>query len=106
MLACYHSGLFQRPVVKDISNDVEAWEKENKDTIMRLAALIKLIISLVRELGGNATLNYNARTDKLIFRKLDKAEMLPDDLYEKWTSTSTCKVSSKRHPATPETVVQ
>ncbi|KAF2463440.1 uncharacterized protein BDR25DRAFT_329674 [Lindgomyces ingoldianus] len=47
-------------------------------------ALIRKIINIVKECGGNAVLKYNVEGDKLVVCKVERKEMLPKDLYSKW----------------------
>lgn len=49
-LVAYHqSGLFHRPQVKDIREEVLDWEKENSHTLATFHAILKRIIDVVRD---------------------------------------------------------
>jgi hypothetical protein len=52
--------------------------------LRKLAALIKKIIDLAKECGGSAVLKYASEGDKLVISKVDRKEMLPNDLYLRW----------------------
>ncbi|KAK6592004.1 geranylgeranyl pyrophosphate synthetase [Botrytis cinerea] len=82
--AHHQKGTFQNPVVEDIAAKVKSWEARKQDDLRKLAALIKMIINLVKECGGNAVVKYNAVKDKLVLFKVERKEMLPKDLYSKW----------------------
>ena len=85
LVRAYHqNGIFQNPVVEDISATIKSWEARKQDDLRKLAGLIKIIIDLVRDGGGNAVVKYNAVKDKLLIFKVERKEMLPKDLYSKW----------------------
>ncbi|KAG9228956.1 hypothetical protein BJ875DRAFT_524765 [Amylocarpus encephaloides] len=85
LVRAYHQkGTFQTPVVEDIAATVKCWETQHQNDLGKLAALIKKIINLVKECGGNAVLKYTVEGDKLVLSKVERKEMLPKDLYSKW----------------------
>ncbi|KAM0162067.1 hypothetical protein ACHAQE_003485 [Botrytis cinerea] len=85
LVRAYHqNGIFQNPVVEDISATIKSWEARKQDDLRKLAGLIKIIIDLVKDGGGNAVVKYNAVKDKLLIFKVERKEMLPKDLYSKW----------------------
>jgi hypothetical protein len=85
LVRAYHqNGKFQRPVVEDVAAAIKSWEERKQNDLRKLAALIRKIINLVKECGGNAILKYNTERDKLVICKVEKKHMLPEDLYLKW----------------------
>ena len=85
LVRAYHqNGTFQRPVVEDVAAIIKSWEERKQDDLRKLAALIRKIITLVHECGGNAVLKYNVGGDKLVVCRVERKEMLPKDLYLKW----------------------
>lgn len=84
LVRSYHqNGTFQRLVVKDVAAVIKSWEERKQDKLRALAALIRKIINLVKECGGNAVLKYNIEGDKLVICKVERKEMLLKDLYLK-----------------------
>ncbi|OCL08309.1 hypothetical protein AOQ84DRAFT_407104 [Glonium stellatum] len=85
LVRAYHrNGTFQIPEVEDVAAEIKTWEERKQNDLRKLAALIRKIISLVKECGGNAVLKYNVEGDKLVVCKVERKEMLPNDLYSKW----------------------
>ena len=85
LVRAYHqNGTFRSPVVEDVAAVIKTWEERKQNDLRKLAALIRKIISLVKECGGNAVLKYNVEGDKLVVCKVERKEMLPKDLYSKW----------------------
>jgi hypothetical protein len=85
LVRAYHqNGTFQRPVVEDVAAVIKNWEERKQNDLRKLAALIRKIIKLVKECGGNAVLKYDVGRDKLVVCKVKRKEMLPKDLYSKW----------------------
>jgi hypothetical protein len=85
LVRAYHrNGTFQIPEVEDVAAEIKTWEERKQNDLRKLAALIRKIISLVKECGGNAVLRYNVEGDKLVVCKVERKEMLPNDLYSKW----------------------
>lgn len=90
LVRAYHrQGLFQSPRVEDVTAEIARWETENQAHLTKLAGLIGKILSLVKERcsDGNALLKYDAVRDSLVVSPAEKKEMLPRDLYRKWSST-------------------
>ncbi|TEY42315.1 hypothetical protein BOTCAL_0395g00090 [Botryotinia calthae] len=85
LVRAYHQkGIFQNPVVEDVAATIKSWEVRKQDDLRKLAALIKMIIDIVKNGGSNAVVKYNAVKDKLVLFKVERKEMLPKDLYSKW----------------------
>ncbi|KAI9705149.1 MAG: hypothetical protein M1812_008293 [Candelaria pacifica] len=82
--ASHQNGTFQRPVVEDVTAQIKSWKERKQNDLRKLAALIRRIVNLVKECGGNAVLKYNVEGDKLVVCKVERKEMLPKDLYSKW----------------------
>jgi len=71
-------------VVEDVAAQIRSWEERKQKDLRKLAALIRRIISLMKEYGGNAVLKYSVEGDKLVVCKGENKEMLPKDFYLKW----------------------
>ena len=85
LVRAYHRyGVFQEPEVEDVAALIKRWEERNQTDLKKLAALIKKIVNVVKERGGNAIIKYDVGGDKLLVRKVDGKKMLPKDLYSKW----------------------
>ena len=85
LVRAYHEkGTFRAPVVEDITTTIKGWEAQKQNDLKKLAALIKKIINLVKECGGNAVLKYTLNGDKLVLSTCQRKGMLPKDLYSKW----------------------
>jgi hypothetical protein len=95
LVRAYHqNGTFQRPVVEDVAAVIKSWEERKQNDLRKLAALIRKIINLVKECGGNAVLKYNVEGDKLVIRKAERQDMLPKDLYLKWDGMHNLEVKA------------
>ncbi|KAI1111232.1 geranylgeranyl pyrophosphate synthetase [Nemania sp. NC0429] len=83
--AYHHRGLFSKPKVEDVREEVKSWELSNQKHLKRLVALIKAIVTAVRECGGKAAIQYDEAIDKItVVPMVDAGLMLPKDLYSKW----------------------
>lgn len=83
--AYHYKGMFERPDVQDVAGAIKRWEEQNQRDLRKLAALISKIINVVKGLGGNASVKYDVKDDKLVVvRKFGGKNMLPKDLYSKW----------------------
>jgi hypothetical protein len=76
--------MFQVPEVEDVAVQVKRWEESNQNDLRKLAALISKILEMVKGCGGNGTVKYDDKGDKLVVWKADGETMLPNDLYSKW----------------------
>jgi hypothetical protein len=84
LVRAYHrKGRFEEPKVEDVTEAIKKWEHDNRSDLSRLAALIRKILVVVKELGEHAIMRYDCKGDKLIFSQTT-GKMLPDDLYCKW----------------------
>jgi hypothetical protein len=84
LVRVYHrNGIFQRLVVEDVASEIKSWEERKQNNLGKLAALIRKIISLIKECRGDAVLKYNVEGDKLVVYKVIRKEMLLKDLYSK-----------------------
>lgn len=103
IVRAYHrNGWFGRPKVEDMTLEIKRWEENHQEDLRRLAALIKKIIKVVRENGGNAVVKYDYRNDKLVVLKADGGKMLPDDLDAKLNDENSGKAESNEN-SNPET---
>ncbi len=83
MRAYHRKGTFQGPEVEDGTALIKRWEERNQTDLRKLAALINKILNAVKGCGGNATVKYDVKEDKLVVWKVDGKKMLPKDLYSK-----------------------
>ncbi|KAH8893031.1 geranylgeranyl pyrophosphate synthetase [Thozetella sp. PMI_491] len=85
LVRAYHDrGLFQKPVVENVSSEIKKWEDANQKDLRELAALISKIVAVVKDRGRNATITYDSKEDKLVICHVEDSKMLPQDLYQKW----------------------
>jgi hypothetical protein len=55
LVRAYHNGgTFGLPEVKDVTREIAEWERNHANDLWRLVVLVKGIIRVVRENGGNA----------------------------------------------------
>lgn len=92
--AYHYKGLFQIPEVEDVAAQIKKWEERNQTDLRKLAALVKKIIQVVKESCGKATVMYDASSDKLIIYKVERQNMLPEDLYSKWDDKEDSKAET------------
>lgn len=98
IVRAYHrNGWFGRPKVEDMTLEIKQWEENHQEDLRRLAALIKRIIKVVRENGGNAVVKYDYRNDKLVVLKSDGGKMLPDGLDAKLNDENSEKAESNEN---------
>ncbi|KAJ0419764.1 hypothetical protein BJY00DRAFT_301970 [Aspergillus carlsbadensis] len=84
LVRAYHNGgLFGPPEVEDVTREIAKWEEDHGNDLMGLAMLIKEIIRVVRDNGGNAVVKHDGRSNSLEVRTRDGERMLPLDLYSK-----------------------
>lgn len=69
--------------MEDVAAAIKRWEEQKQNDLKKLAALIRKIINLVNDCGGNAVLKYNVEGDKLVICKVERKEILPKELYSK-----------------------
>ncbi|KAL2837333.1 hypothetical protein BJY01DRAFT_258390 [Aspergillus pseudoustus] len=85
LVRAYHKGgLFGQPEVEDVTREMAKWEEDHANDLTRLAILIKEIIRVVRDNGGNAAVKHDGRSDSLKVWTRGRSRMLPDDLYSKF----------------------
>ncbi|KAL4886968.1 hypothetical protein BJY04DRAFT_212936 [Aspergillus karnatakaensis] len=83
--AYHRNGSFERPTVENIAENLIAWEDAHQADIKNLVAVIRRIISAVKECGAGAVVKYDAELDKLVvWRGENKERMLPEDIYSKF----------------------
>jgi hypothetical protein len=93
LVRAYHkNGLFQPPQVENVTPEIPKWEEDHQSDLKRLAMVMKKIIEVVRESGGNATVKYDDQVDKLVVWKADGRTLLPDDLYSKFDHANSTKL--------------
>lgn len=90
ILAQHHYGIFRRPPVRNIENDVERWQKDHRDNIRRLSWILRKIIAVARS-RKDLKLEICCRTpDELELREQNSSEhdALPPQLKRQWLDTS------------------
>ncbi|KXG54471.1 uncharacterized protein PGRI_076150 [Penicillium griseofulvum] len=88
VVCAYHNGgTFGLPEVKNVTREIAEWERNHANDLWRLVVLVKGIIRVVRENGGNAVVKYDGRSDSLALLKSKGGRMLADDLYSKLDET-------------------
>lgn len=96
LVRAYHrNGTFQTPEVEDVAASIKRWEERNQKDLRKLASLINKIITIVKECGGNAIVEYDIKEDKLVIRKGAGKKMLPKDLYSRWDDKDSSEAESK-----------
>jgi hypothetical protein len=90
-IVAYHdgAGLFEDVRVQDVENDIQAWEKDNRDDIRRFATLLDEIVDVARSNAGELLEVYCPGMDRLEIRKQygSGVHALPADLVERWERT-------------------
>ncbi|KAF9784231.1 hypothetical protein IL306_007744 [Fusarium sp. DS 682] len=82
LVRAYHtSGLFQSPVVEDMTESMKRWEQDNEGTLKKLAAVIAKILEVAKRSDGPIQVKCSAAGHQLVLSKIDSGKMLPDDLY-------------------------
>lgn len=80
-------GLFGLPQVEDVTLDIKRWEENHEADLKKLAALIKKLISVVKENGGSGVVKYDiGQGGKLVVWQSDGKKLLPDDVYARLDS--------------------
>ena len=88
LVRAYHTrGRFEVPEVEDVTAKLAQWENANQQSLTLLTALLKRIAGFVRE-HGSCTIKYASVGDRLEIKKAPLAQMLPKDLYLKWSQPS------------------
>ena len=88
LVRAYHDkGVFLDPKVEDVAAQIKGWEGRNQANLTKLAVLIRKIIAVVKDSGGNAMVRYDLKKSKLIITRFDGKKMLPEDLYSKWSDS-------------------
>lgn len=81
----YHQNrIFNDIQVRNVKQDICAWETANRITLQKLALLIKKITAVVgRSNNRNATIKYDGGTNLRVISGKQK-QALPDELYSLW----------------------
>lgn len=88
LVRAYHDkGTFLDPKVEDVTAQIKEWEDRNQANLTKLAVLIRKIIAVARDNGGNAIVRYDVKISKLVVTGFDGKKMLPKDLYSKWSGS-------------------
>ncbi|GAB7360586.1 hypothetical protein MBLNU230_g0468t1 [Neophaeotheca triangularis] len=84
LVRAYHvRGLFNVPMVEDMTAALGNWEKAKQKALVLLVALIKKVLGVVREYG-QVVIRYREDVGRLIITPKKTSKMLPDDLYLMW----------------------
>ncbi|KAH6682294.1 hypothetical protein F5X68DRAFT_269775 [Plectosphaerella plurivora] len=86
LVRAYHRrGLFENPKVEDVTAAIKAWEKENSKHLAKLAALVRKIIAVAKDLGGAVMLRYGGVGEKLVLTRVSgQKKMLPEGMDSYW----------------------
>lgn len=100
LVRAYHrGGIFQPPLVEDVTTEIQKWQADNQVQLRRLAALIHKIVGIVKGFENRATVRYVCDGDKLIISPLGGKKMLPENLYLKWEAKSVLPNAVQETPA-------
>ncbi|OKL63053.1 hypothetical protein UA08_02021 [Talaromyces atroroseus] len=95
--ASHNYGLFERPKVEGITDEIREWEDSHQRDLKNLVTLIKKIIDVVKKSDGSAVVQYDNAIDRLLVSKADGRKMLPDDLYLKFESGKPMSGAQEAH---------
>ncbi|KAJ0415192.1 hypothetical protein BJY00DRAFT_305054 [Aspergillus carlsbadensis] len=86
LVRAYHKhGRFGCPNVENVTKELKMWEETHHADLEKLVALMRDIVSIVKENGGKAVVRYDCERDKLVVWKNDTGKkFLPDDLYARF----------------------
>ncbi|RKU41584.1 hypothetical protein DL546_004700 [Coniochaeta pulveracea] len=82
--ACHSRGVFQPPLVEDVTDAMKRWETDHTDKLRKLAAVIAEIAAVAKRSGGPVLVKYSVAGNQLVLSSNDAGKMLPNDLYGKW----------------------
>jgi hypothetical protein len=86
-IVAYHdgAGLFQDVQVQDVKNNVQSWERDNRDGIRRFAVLLNKIIEVAKN-DASGLLEVYCPGDRLEIRSQygEGAHALPQELQDRW----------------------
>lgn len=82
LVRAYHErGIFEVPVVEDVTSDVQRWEKRSQQPLDRLATLLVRLIATVKR-HEYSTVRYGALSDRLDVERCEEMKLFPAE--QKW----------------------
>lgn len=95
LVRAYHNrGIFNAPVVEDVSADVKRWERANQEKLGRLVTLLVSIIAKGKPYG-HVSIRYSASKDRLRVDQCARNKMFPEDLYQRWKADNDSRKSDQ-----------
>jgi hypothetical protein len=95
LVRAYHNrGMFNAPVVENVSTDVKRWERANQKKLGRLVTLLVSIIARGKP-HGHISITYSASKDRLRIDRCAGDKMFPEDLYQRWKEDSDLRCSDQ-----------
>lgn len=95
LVRAYHNrGIFNAPVVEDVSADVKRWERANQEKLGRLLTLLVSIIAKCKPYG-HVSIRYSASKDRLRVDQCARNKMFPEDLYQRWKADGDLRKSDQ-----------
>lgn len=95
LVRAYHNrGIFNAPVVENVSTDVRKWERANQEKLGRLVTLLISIIAKGRP-QGHVSVRYSASKDRLRVDRCVGKKMFPEDLYQRWKNDNDLRNSDQ-----------
>jgi hypothetical protein len=87
-IVAYHdgAGLFQDVRVQDVKNEVQSWERDNRDGIRRFAKLLSKIIEVAKDDASGLLEIYCPGANRLEIRSqhVEGVRALPKELQDRW----------------------
>ena len=88
LLAYHESGLFNKPKVITVREDILKWEQDNSNDLARFHALVRRIVDVVRDADGQQyEISWDGQGPLCITKQVvEGRNALPADLSELWVS--------------------
>jgi len=89
VMAFHVNGSFNTPMIKDVSDEIQYWERDNQALLGLLVALLNKIIAVIKQDGyRKGVIKYDYASDTLFICPVMSKSMLTPDLYAKWDDAS------------------
>ena len=88
LLAYHESGLFNKPKITTVREDILKWEQDNSNDLARFHALVKRMVDVVRDADGQQyEISWDGQGPLCITKQVvEGRNALPADLSELWVS--------------------
>jgi len=88
LLAYHESGLFNKPKITTVREDILKWEQDNSNDLARFHALVRRIVDVVRDADGQQyEISWDGQGPLCITKQVvEGRNALPADLSELWVS--------------------